>query len=70
MISQIQCLTLVRSIAPTELATMLSYTEYTEAGLALRLVEELFEAQTLDGCRVVLDYLDCRHQFLTEVRMF
>ena len=51
-------------------APRLMQIDLTEPGLALRLIEELLEAQTLQGCRIVLDYLDSRREFLTEVLLY
>ena len=42
-------------------------TEQCEPGLVFWLVEELLDSQTLDGCRIVFDYLDSRRERLTAV---
>lgn len=41
---------------------------YCEAGLTLRLIEELLDGQTIDGCRGVFDYLESRCERLVGVR--
>lgn len=38
-----------------------------EPGLVFWLVEELLDSQTIDGCRIVFDYLDSRRERLTAV---
>lgn len=38
-----------------------------EAGLAFWLVEELLDTQTIDGCRVVFDYLESRRERMCAV---
>lgn len=39
--------------------------ELCEPGLVFWLVEELLDSQTIDGCRIVFDYLDSRRDRLT-----
>ena len=46
---------------------MLTCAEYCEPGLAFWLVEELLDSQTIDGCRIVFDYLDSRRERLIAV---
>lgn len=43
----------------------LSDRELCEPGLIFWLVEELLDSQTIDGCRIVFDYLDSRRDHLT-----
>ena len=43
----------------------LSDRDLCEAGLIFWLVEELLDSQTIDGCRIVFDYLDSRRDRLT-----
>lgn len=43
----------------------LSDQELCEPGLIFWLVEELLDSQTIDGCRIVFDYLDSRRDRLT-----
>lgn len=43
----------------------LSDRELCEPGLIFWLVEELLDSQTIDGCRIVFDYLDSRRDQLT-----
>ena len=38
-----------------------------EAGLAFWLVEELLDTQTIDGCRIVFDYLESRRERMCAV---
>ncbi len=45
-------------------ATMLSDLGRCEAGLALWLVEELLDSQTIEGCRHVFDFLESRRERL------
>ena len=48
---------------------LLSRSELCEPGLVFWLVEELLDSQTIDGCRVVFDYLDSRREYLTAVSL-
>ena len=41
--------------------------EQCEPGLVFWLVEELLDSQTLDGCRIIFDYLDSRRERMTAV---
>lgn len=41
--------------------------EQCDPAVVYLLVEELLDSQTLDGCRVVLDYLEPRRQRMTAV---
>lgn len=41
--------------------------EQCEGGLTLWLIEELLDSQTIDGCRVVFDYLESRCEALIGV---
>ena len=43
------------------------FEEYCEPSLLFWLVEELLDTQTIDGCRVVFDYLDSRRERITAV---
>ncbi|KAI4159396.1 MAG: hypothetical protein L6R39_000374 [Caloplaca ligustica] len=47
-----------------DIVTILSDVLLCEPGLAFWLVEELLDSQTIDGCRVVFDYLDSRRERL------
>lgn len=42
-------------------------TDQCEAGLAFWLVEELLDTQTIDGCRIVFDYLESRRERMCAV---
>ncbi|KAL8774527.1 MAG: hypothetical protein Q9209_000900 [Squamulea sp. 1 TL-2023] len=48
-----------------DIVSLLSDIPLCEPGLVFWLVEELLDSQTIDGCRVVFDYLDSRRQRLT-----
>lgn len=48
---------------------LLRRSELCEPGLVFWLVEELLDSQTIDGCRVVFDYLDSRRERLTAVSL-
>ncbi|KAI4120776.1 MAG: hypothetical protein LQ338_006773 [Usnochroma carphineum] len=47
-----------------DIVTILSDGLLCEPGLVFWLVEELLDSQTIDGCRVVFDYLDSRREKL------
>ncbi|KAL8962039.1 MAG: hypothetical protein Q9193_001496 [Seirophora villosa] len=47
-----------------DLVTILSDVQLCEPGLVFWLVEELLDSQTIDGCKVVFDYLDSRREGL------
>lgn len=47
-----------------DIITILSDVPLCEPGLVFWLVEELLDSQTIDGCRVVFDYLDSRREQL------
>ncbi|KAL8674132.1 MAG: hypothetical protein Q9168_001469 [Polycauliona sp. 1 TL-2023] len=48
-----------------DIVSLLSDIPLCEPGLVFWLVEELLDSQTIDGCRVVFDYLDSRRERLT-----
>ncbi|KAL8871270.1 MAG: hypothetical protein Q9174_002863 [Haloplaca sp. 1 TL-2023] len=48
-----------------DIIAILSDVPLCEPGLVFWLVEELLDSQTIDGCRVVFDYLDSRRERLT-----
>ncbi|KAI4174108.1 MAG: hypothetical protein LQ343_002554 [Gyalolechia ehrenbergii] len=48
-----------------DIISVLSDISLCEPGLVFWLVEELLDSQTIDGCRVVFDYLDSRRERLT-----
>ncbi|KAL8944008.1 MAG: hypothetical protein Q9216_000717 [Gyalolechia sp. 2 TL-2023] len=48
-----------------DIVAILSDIPLCEPGLVFWLVEELLDSQTIDGCRVVFDYLDSRRERLT-----
>ncbi|KAL8702097.1 MAG: hypothetical protein Q9224_000181, partial [Gallowayella concinna] len=48
-----------------DIVSILSDIPLCEPGLLFWLVEELLDSQTIDGCRVVFDYLDSRRERLT-----
>ncbi|KAL8658351.1 MAG: hypothetical protein Q9226_001061 [Calogaya cf. arnoldii] len=48
-----------------DIVSILSDIPLCEPGLVFWLVEELLDSQTIDGCRVVFDYLDSRRERLT-----
>ena len=48
-----------------DVVSILSDIPLCEPGLVFWLVEELLDSQTIDGCRVVFDYLDSRREGLT-----
>ncbi|KAI4189482.1 MAG: hypothetical protein L6R41_001444 [Letrouitia leprolyta] len=48
-----------------DIISVLSDVPLCEPGLVFWLVEELLDSQTIDGCRVVFDYLDSRRERLT-----
>lgn len=48
-----------------DIILVLSDVPLCEPGLVFWLVEELLDSQTIDGCRVVFDYLDSRRERLT-----
>ncbi|KAL9130352.1 MAG: hypothetical protein Q9217_001454 [Psora testacea] len=48
-----------------DLVAILSDLEYCEPGLLFWLVEELLDSQTIEGCRIVFDYLDSRRERIT-----
>ncbi|KAL8681411.1 MAG: hypothetical protein Q9186_002486 [Xanthomendoza sp. 1 TL-2023] len=48
-----------------DIVSILSDIPLCEPGLLFWLVEELLDGQTIDGCRVVFDYLDSRRERLT-----
>ena len=45
-----------------DLITVLSDNECCEKGLNFLLIEELLDSQTIDGCRMVFDYLESRRE--------
>lgn len=47
-----------------DIITILSDIPLCEPGLVFWLVEELLDSQTIDGCRIVFDYLDSRREQL------
>lgn len=47
--------------------TKLTETGQCDAQLVFYLIEELFDSQTTDGCRIVLDYLESRGERLLQV---
>ncbi|KAL9017440.1 MAG: hypothetical protein Q9185_005258 [Variospora sp. 1 TL-2023] len=47
-----------------DIVTILSDVQLCEPGLVFWLVEELLDSQTIDGCKVVFDYLDSRRERL------
>ncbi|KAL8904332.1 MAG: hypothetical protein Q9207_003343 [Kuettlingeria erythrocarpa] len=47
-----------------DIITILSNIPLCEPGLVFWLVEELLDSQTIDGCRIVFDYLDSRREQL------
>lgn len=48
-----------------DIITILSDHEFCDPGLGLWLIEDLLDAQTIDGCRKVFDYLESRRERLT-----
>ena len=48
-----------------DIVSTLSDRELCEPGLIFWLVEELLDSQTIDGCRIIFDYLDSRRDHLT-----
>ncbi|KAL9593531.1 MAG: hypothetical protein Q9219_007510 [cf. Caloplaca sp. 3 TL-2023] len=48
-----------------DIVSILSDIPLCEPGLVFWLVEELLDSQTIDGCRIVFDYLDSRREQLT-----
>ncbi|KAL8738832.1 MAG: hypothetical protein Q9181_000436 [Wetmoreana brouardii] len=48
-----------------DIFSILSDIPLCEPGLVFWLVEELLDSQTIDGCRIVFDYLDSRRERLT-----
>ncbi|KAL9030980.1 MAG: hypothetical protein Q9196_000949 [Gyalolechia fulgens] len=48
-----------------DIISVLSDIPLCEPGLVFWLVEELLDSQTIDGCRVIFDYLDSRRERLT-----
>ncbi|KAL8661937.1 MAG: hypothetical protein Q9202_005138 [Teloschistes flavicans] len=48
-----------------DVVLVLSDIPLCEPGLVFWLVEELLDSQTIDGCRIVFDYLDSRRERLT-----
>ncbi|KAL8723725.1 MAG: hypothetical protein Q9225_000020 [Loekoesia sp. 1 TL-2023] len=48
-----------------DIVSILSDIPLCEPGLVFWLVEELLDSQTIDGCRIVFDYLDSRRERLT-----
>ncbi|KAI4255635.1 MAG: hypothetical protein LQ352_002480 [Teloschistes flavicans] len=48
-----------------DIVLVLSDIPLCEPGLVFWLVEELLDSQTIDGCRIVFDYLDSRRERLT-----
>ncbi|KAL9104743.1 MAG: hypothetical protein Q9163_000355 [Psora crenata] len=48
-----------------DIVSILSDLEYCEPGLIFWLVEELLDSQTIEGCRIVFDYLDSRRERIT-----
>ncbi|KAL8816190.1 MAG: hypothetical protein Q9223_004763, partial [Gallowayella weberi] len=48
-----------------DIVSILSDIPLCEPGLLFWLVEELLDSQTIDGCRIVFDYLDSRRERLT-----
>ena len=62
-------LTSVRSRSINGTVRGLTRTEYCEPSLLFWLVEELLDTQTIDGCRIVFDYLDSRRERITAVSL-
>ncbi|KAL8715036.1 MAG: hypothetical protein Q9220_000993 [cf. Caloplaca sp. 1 TL-2023] len=48
-----------------DIISILSDIPLCEPGLVFWLVEELLDSQTIDGCRIIFDYLDSRRERLT-----
>lgn len=48
-----------------DFVSIISDSELCEPGLVFWLVEELLDSQTIDGCRIVFDYLDSRRDRIT-----
>ena len=57
----------VRGIGPEVQDYADLYAEKCEPGLIFWLVEELLDTQTIDGCRIIFDYLDSRRERITAV---
>ena len=60
-------LTSVRSRSIKDTLRGLTRAEYCEPSLLFWLVEELLDTQTIDGCRILFDYLDSRRERITAV---
>ncbi|KAL8789236.1 MAG: hypothetical protein Q9195_006945 [Heterodermia aff. obscurata] len=52
-----------------DIITLVSDADQCEAGLAFWLVEELLDTQTIDGCRIVFDYLESRRERMCANRL-
>lgn len=48
-----------------DIISILSDTEQCEPSLIFWLLEELLDTQTIDGCRIIFDYLDSRRERIT-----